>query len=89
MKCGKCKIKNVRLYRPYGMFYREKDNTCNNCLPEDRLGWVPCVPAEDGSIWGYSSASEEDCLKWYKLPESNPRQPIWDSYRSRWSNSKL
>lgn len=39
--CGKCGATNVRIYRPYGCFYRSEDNRCNDCLPEEfeKRGW--------------------------------------------------
>lgn len=90
--CGKCKAKNVRIYRSYGTFYRPETNRCNNCLPSklDKRGWyVPCIADSDGTIWGYASVPQELCEKFYALPEKNPDKPGWNSEKSGWSDSKL
>lgn len=86
IKCGNCGAENVRLYRPYGNFYRPKDNRCNDCL--EITDWmVPCVQAEDMTIWGYSSVNEEDLAKFNALAEKNPLKATWVSDKSTWSNN--
>jgi hypothetical protein len=76
--CGKCKAKDVKIYRPYGSFYRPEDNRCNGCLkPKDYDNYIPCCMAKDGSVWGFTSVPEEDCLKFYALPERSSKKPTW------------
>jgi hypothetical protein len=70
VECGKCKAKHVRLYRPYGNFYRPHDNRCFGCVEPKDFGWtVPLVLAEDGSPWGYTSAIQVDINTWLTFPE--------------------
>jgi hypothetical protein len=79
-KCGVCGKRNnkVRLYRPYGNFYRKKDNRCNEHIDESERGWmVPLCMSEDGLPWGYTSVPEEDCEKFYAKPDANKNYPIW------------
>ena len=76
--CGICGAKDVKIYRPYGNFYRPKDNRCNNCVTETQRGfYVPCIKDSDGAIWGFLSASEELMNTFYTLPESNIEKPVW------------
>lgn len=87
--CGKCGAAAVRLYRPYGMFYRVADNRCNECLSEQseqRDWYVPCIADEDGTIWGYSSVPMAAIDRWDKLPDKNPNLPYWATDKSKWSN---
>ena len=92
VSCGICDKEDVRIYRPYGTFYRPETNRCNNCLTSelDKRGWyVPCILDEDGTVWGYTSAPQDAINKFYALPESNPKKPIWDSDRDSWSDSEI
>lgn len=78
--CNECKKTNqqVRLYRPYGNFYRVEDNACNEHVPEGSRGWyVPLVFDEDGGVWGYTSVPEEACKAFYSLPEADLTGYTW------------
>lgn len=80
-KCFTCKKKNteVRLYRPYGNFYRPKDNFCNEHLPEDSRDWyVPLWFTDDGEVWGYTSVPEEAIEAFLNLPESTLTALSWE-----------
>lgn len=86
--CGKCKAKGVKIYRTYGSFYRPEDNRCNGCLTTKDLDWyVPLCMADDGSVWGYTSVPEADCLKFYALPEQSNKKPTW-LQGHRWTTRK-
>lgn len=72
IKCGCCGRDDVKLYRPYGMFYRPKDNRCNGCL-ENADWYVPCVQDPvDMTIWGYSAVPPEACERFYNMPDADP-----------------
>lgn len=87
--CGKCGATGVKIYRDYGMFRRPENDRCNDCL-EDPSWFVPCILDEsDGSCWGYTSVPEEDCKKFYALPEKSATKPYWVEKGSHWSNSKV
>jgi hypothetical protein len=78
ISCGKCGAKGVKIYRPYGFFYRPEDNRCNNCVTEsERNFYVPCVKDSDGMIWGYGAVSPEASEQFYNTPEANASKPIW------------
>jgi hypothetical protein len=79
-KCATCKKTNleVRLYRPYGNFYRPKDNLCNEHVPEESRGWyVPLTFDDDGSVWGYTSVPQHLVEAFNLIPEANPEAPTW------------
>ena len=77
--CATCKTSGVRLYRPYGNFFRPEDNRCNKHITEKQRGWyVPLCPDEDGSIWGYTSIPDEAIDIFYALPEADPKYFTWD-----------
>ena len=78
--CNECKKtnKDVRLYRPYGRFYRIKDNHCNEHVPEAyRDVYVPLIMSEDGNPWGYTSVPQDALEAWYILPEANYTYSSW------------
>jgi len=88
VSCGKCGVSDVRLYRPYGNFYRPEDSRCNECLDDDHRGWyVPLILSEDGRPWGYLSVPNSACVAFYKLPEKSQTAPFWDYVGGGWSNS--
>lgn len=71
--CGKCGATGVRLYRPYGEFLRPERVLCRTCIPTAEADWfVPCVVADDGTVWGYTSAPHVDFARWEALPEATP-----------------
>jgi hypothetical protein len=78
-KCAKCEANDDehRLYRDYGMFFREKDVRCNACL--EGTDWmVPlCADRESGDVWGYTSVPEDACTFFYGKPEKDPESPTW------------
>ena len=88
LSCGICNSKNIRIYRPYGNFYRPKDNKCNDCLDDKERGWyVPCIVSEiDGSIFGYTTSPDILCDKFYNLPEKNNNKPSFDKKSCSWTD---
>ncbi len=79
LKCGLCGSKKVKIYRPYGNFYRPPDNRCNKCVTTDQRDWyVPCITDEDGHIWGYTSIPEDAILTFYALPEKSKKHHWWN-----------
>jgi hypothetical protein len=82
--CAKCYRSGVRLYRSYGSFLRDEEIFCNGCLdqPAEKRGWwVPLIPADDGGVWGYTSAPEADIARWEALPDRDPGGPYWSAGR--------
>jgi len=78
--CNICKKSNVRIYRPYGFFYRPEDNRCNEHLEEnERKYYIPCVIDKDGLPWGYTMVPKEDCDIFYNLPEAVSTGYGWDT----------
>jgi len=77
--CGICQIANVRLYRPYGNYFRSADNRCNIHLDDNKIDWyVPLfVNSEDDSIWGYNAVPYRDLEYFYNLPEADPTGISW------------
>lgn len=73
VKCGVCGATGVRLYRPYGSFYREEDNSCLAHIRPTAVGfYVPLVLSDTGDPWGYSSAAQDDMEDWKKMPDTVP-----------------
>lgn len=76
MCCATCGRSDVRLYRPYAEFLRDKNIRCNEHVPEPRDVWVPCVEcSEDGSVWGLwidDPRAKADFERWRSLPEADP-----------------
>lgn len=78
--CHICKKTNlqVRLYRPYGNFYRPKDNFCNAHVPEGSRDWyIPLCFDNDGSVWGYTSVPQDTVEVFYALPEADTTALGW------------
>jgi len=85
--CHGCKDTQVRLYRPYGEFFRQERVMCNACLDGDHRGWyVPFVMEEKtGHIWGYLAESQlekrsdgqSDLERVLALPEKDTSLPVW------------
>lgn len=78
--CTTCKKTNlkVRLYRPYGNFYRSKDNFCNVHVPErGRDCYIPLIFNQDGEVWGYLNTPQKDLDTFYALPESDNKGLCW------------
>lgn len=91
LKCGECDATDVRLYRPYGSFYRPEDNRCNIHLTLEQRGWyVPlCVDEEDDAVWGYTSDCDEAAKareKFYSLPEHGFYDWTWarNGFKEGW-----
>ena len=83
--CNECKKTNleVRLYRPYGNFYRVEDTHCNAHISAEQRDWyVPLIFDEDGSVWGYTSVPMDALEAFYALPESDPTTVGWSVQRS-------
>ena len=82
-KCGECGIDNVRLYRPYGHFYRPEDNRCNVHITLEQRGWyVPlCTDDRDGTVWRYTSVPPDALERFYVLPENNLFTWTWAKTR--------
>ena len=79
-QCASCGRNDVKLYRPYGSFFRENSIYCNQHVDENKTSWyVPFIYDEKdgGMIWGYNSVPKADIDKWQKLPDSNPFLPKW------------
>lgn len=72
-KCAKCERQDMRLYRPYGEFYRPERVFCNAHVPQDEYGWyVPLIDDDAGtSIWGYASCPREDIERVRAMPEAS------------------
>lgn len=75
VRCGKCGVRGVRLYRPYGNFYRPKDNVCTQCNPVNpkygRPEWhVPLVLGPQGQVWGACTDKPKDFAIWEAQPEA-------------------
>lgn len=67
-KCNVCGRSGIKLFRPYGEFFREENTRCTQHKPES--WYVPLVEDEqDGSVWGYTSVPDKDIKKWESLPE--------------------
>lgn len=82
LKCGKCGIENVRLYRLGGCFFYDEDIRCNKCIREEsRIGYVPIRLDTDGSIWGHAAGTQESVDAFYSLPEADMAYPIWQPER--------
>lgn len=89
MKCGICSTESIRLYRPYGSFFRPDDNRCNACVTKKQRGWyVPLCTDSDGTIWGYTSVPDEAIQIFLGLPEKSDVYPSWIGTRG-WSDSEL
>lgn len=79
--CMKCGAHGVRLYRPYGEFFRPTRIRCAPCARAaspnrsdkdsvTEIGWfVPLIRCETGEPWGYTSVPEADLAAWMELPE--------------------
>jgi hypothetical protein len=80
-KCGECGATGVRLYRPYGNFYRPESNRCNKHLSEDQRGvYVPLWTSLDGIVWGYTSVRQDAFDRFIALPENDPTDWVWARY---------
>jgi len=89
VKCGKCGTSGVKIYRPYGSFYRLVDNRCNKCLSKEDGSYIPNCPDEDGHIWGYSSIPQDVCDAFFALPEEDSNSPSFvrlKSGKTLWNN---
>ena len=83
-QCAVCGRADVRLYRSYGSFLRNEEIFCNGHVPgkvAERGWWVPLVEAEDGFVWGYTSAPTEDIRRWHGLHDAQTPGPIWANGR--------
>ncbi len=78
-KCNVCKKTNleVRLYRPYGNFYREEDNFCNEHIT-DYDWYVPLWFDENGEVWGYTSVPQETIDAFFEIPEASFKALTWE-----------
>lgn len=86
-KCGCCGVTGVRLYRPYGNFYRPEDNRCNAHVTTEQRGWyVPLCLSDMGAPWGFTSVSKSDCERFYAKSEASPSHPTWT--RRGWSDNE-
>lgn len=96
VKCSVCGKSSVRLYRPYGNFYRPEDNVCNKDLPNGKTDWmVPLRLDKDGGVWGYTSGDQESVEAFLTLPEASDKHPTWlreplitDGRPSMWGQPK-
>ena len=74
IKCGTCGASGVRLWRPYGNNYRERDNICTACAPSVDLStgrppwYVQLVLGKRGTIWGHFAGSRRDWQIFEALP---------------------
>lgn len=85
LKCGRCGVSGVRLYRPYRFFRDRDDDRCNACI--DRDGdpyYVPLIVDVDGRAWGYTSVPASAEYDFFSLPESSTNHKYWESRTSRW-----
>ena len=76
--CAGCGKTDVRLYRPYGEFWRPERVKCNGCVPADQSGWyVPVFPTgNDGApAWGFTTAPDDAIALWRALPEGDHSKP--------------
>lgn len=82
--CATCGRRDVRLYRPYGSFLRDDGIFCNEHITRDFSWYVPlCEDIRDGTVWGYTSVSDESIWWFEKLPDGADDGPCWDMKRSR------
>lgn len=79
--CAICKRNDVRLYRPYGDFFRYESLRCNAHLPE-RDWWVPTVMRGKAIAAGYGAMSADEIAKWRALPEADPNG--WTRETGEW-----
>jgi hypothetical protein len=83
-RCGICNVSNVKLYRPYGNFYRPEDNRCNEHVTEqERSYYIPCIVDTDGLTWGFTSVPQVECNNFYALPEKSKNGWGWHE-KERW-----
>lgn len=73
-KCAVCGRNDVKLYRWYAMFLRDEDIRCKAHVDDPALlenqNMVPLVEDKDGSVWGYTSAPDEDIFRFFDLPDN-------------------
>lgn len=85
-RCHKCKKTNlqVRLYRPYGNFYRTDDNCCNEHISEGCHDvYVPLILGVDGEVWGYTTYRPNEWATFFMLPEANTTTLSWSPDRTK------
>jgi hypothetical protein len=87
-RCHKCKAKGCRLWRQYQTVSPRV--LCCECAEVDQkqplkiaehdsIGWyVPAIPDEDGSFWGYTSVPQDRVDWWRSLPIRKVRTPRSD-----------
>lgn len=78
LSCALCGASGVKLWRPYGQFYRAHRNRCQFCAElregrsrdaNDQIGWmVPLILDEKGLVWGYVAGPKADRKRWDALP---------------------
>lgn len=71
-RCATCGVSGIKLYRPYGEFFRPGRVQCQEHVPAAEVDWyVPMIiEPESGEVWGYTSGPPEDIARWEALPAS-------------------
>ena len=81
--CATCKRADVRLYRPYGEFFRAERIVCNQHFPAGFIlgWWVPCIPEPTmpNTAVGYGAVSDGQCAAFFALPEGGAG-PSWGEH---------
>jgi hypothetical protein len=76
-RCGSCGAHGVKLWRPYGSFYRY--DRCTLCAEREQgkkrrgteIGWlVPLILDDNDEVWGYTSCPQKDIDRWEALPDA-------------------
>ena len=71
-RCAVCQRNNIKLYRYYANFLRDKEIFCRSHAPPGLIEQqilVPLCEDVDGSVWGYTSVPEDAIERFNALPD--------------------
>ena len=71
LKCNKCGITNVKIYRPYGFCRDVESDRCNKCICKEDGYMIPTVLDSEGYAWGLFAIPQKEVDIYLSLPEAD------------------